>query len=486
MQDPKPNYQLRAAREEKLWTLEEAAEQVGVNVQTFWRWEMMGQRPRPDAMRSLRAVFGRLPEELGFGRSSANAGRIQWAEETVSDEGLAPTSTPTRQKSSFIQLTPGQGAFLLSLLKESTMAHFDPKKRKTLQQILDVLGIALAGSQLGDPERWEQLALTQQKPLEAIGHHLDLDIIDDYTESLRALLARGEAQYAMRASEKLYNKLMHEHPYSSDLRLAETQLRLGMLVGAAQEYALPWYQRDQAVIQTYNHIENTIIQKFGVNSSLRCEYVRLLAKRGRQHRVLWQFDECIKECEDGIIYMRTIDDSPLYTHFLCERAHIEATRGDELLWLRKLEEARRGTLDMNMMSREKALNQVDYMQGEGYKRFAFQTQKDLPITVREKYARLALSQFSQWNGATIELPGFEALVVQVSKTQCLILIDPEEALRLAGRVQKQAEQRYPTLLDKVHRVIFLAQQRLQMSGSDFLQMFKEVSSSAYHLGKNIL
>ncbi len=214
--------------------------------------------------------------------------------------------------------------------------------------------------------------------------------------------------------------------------------------------------------------------------------MRLLAKRGRQHRVLWQFDECVKECEDGIVYMRMIDDSPLYTHFLCERAHIEATRGDELLWLRKLEEARRGTLDMNMMDREKALNQVDYMQGEGYKRFAFQTQKDLPITMREKYARLALSQFSQWNGATIELPGFEALVVQVSKAQCLILIDPEEALRLAGRVQKQAEQRYPALLDKVHRVIFLAQQRLQMSGSDFLQMFKEVSSSAYHLGRNIL
>jgi len=270
MQDPKPNYQLRAAREDKLWTLEEAAEQVGVDVQTFWRWEMMGQRPRPYAMRRLRVVFGRSPEELGFGRSSADADHAQWAEETAGDDGLLPTlPPPARQKSSFIRLTPGQGAFLLSLLKESSMAHFDPRKRKTLQQILDVLGIALAGSQLVDPETWEQLALTQQKPLEAIEHHLDLDVIDDYAESLRALLARGEAQYVMRASQKLYNKLMHEHPYSSDLRLAETPLRLGMLVGAAQEYALPWYERDQAIMQTYNHIENTIIQKFGVNSSLR-------------------------------------------------------------------------------------------------------------------------------------------------------------------------------------------------------------------------
>lgn len=200
--------------------------------------------------------------------------------------------------------------------------------------------------------------------------------------------------------------------------------------------------------------------------------------------MLWQFEECIKECEDGLVFLREGDDFSLRTHLLCERAHIEATRGDELLWMRKLEEARTGALDMNPPDREKALNQVDYMQGEGYKRFAFHTQKDLPIAVREGYAKLALNQFTQWQGTTIELPGFETLVVQVSKAQCMILIDPSEAIDLAGELGRQVEKRYPALLDKIHRVIFLAQRRLQMSDREFLQIFEE--EAAYHTGRNIL
>src|SRR6266567_31718 len=254
----------------------------------------------------------------------------------------------------------------------------------------------------------------------------------------------------------------------------------GMLVGAAQEYALPWYQRDQAVMQTYNHIEDNILCKFDVSSTLQLEYARLLAKRGRQHRVLWQFEACVRECEDGLAALRDVDDYSLRTHFLVERAHIEATRGDELLWMRKLDEARRGALDMKMADRGPALSQVDYMQGEGYKRFAFHTQKDLSMSIREKYANFALGQFTQWQGATIELPGFEDLVVQVSRAQCFILVDPDEAIHLAKQLGKQAEQRYPALLDKIHRVIFLAQQRLLMGSSEFSHIFKEASQSAYH------
>jgi transcriptional regulator with XRE-family HTH domain len=51
MPDPKPNYQLQAARDARIWTLEEASEAVGVETQTFWRWEMGLQRPRPYARR---------------------------------------------------------------------------------------------------------------------------------------------------------------------------------------------------------------------------------------------------------------------------------------------------------------------------------------------------------------------------------------------------------------------------------------------------
>lgn len=70
MEHSKPNYQLRAARDDKLWTLEEAAEHVGVDVQTFWRWEMRGQMPRPYALRRLCSVFDKSVATLGFGEIS--------------------------------------------------------------------------------------------------------------------------------------------------------------------------------------------------------------------------------------------------------------------------------------------------------------------------------------------------------------------------------------------------------------------------------
>ena len=68
MKELKLNNHLRAARVQNIWTLEEAAEQVGVDVQTFWRWEHYEQWPRPYALRRLCAVFGMSAEELGFGR----------------------------------------------------------------------------------------------------------------------------------------------------------------------------------------------------------------------------------------------------------------------------------------------------------------------------------------------------------------------------------------------------------------------------------
>jgi len=391
------------------------------------------------------------------------------------------------QNAPILSFTADQAALLSSLLElgDDAMAYFDPSKREALRQIAAAIGMAAVGSRaIVDPEAWERLSMTLVKPSALLT--LDLYLVDQYTGALSRLLTKGEAQYVMHASQNLYNKLIQEYPSSRDTHLAGTQLRLGMLVGAAQEYSLPWYQRDQAVMQTYNHIEANVFGKVDVKNTFSHEYARVLAKRGRQYRVLWQFEECEKECEDGISSLGEIDDFSLRTHFLCERAHIEATRGDELLWMRKLEEARRGVLGMDLTDRERALNQVDYMQGEGYKRFAFHTQKELSMSMRERYAKRALDQFTQWKGATIELPGFEVLVAQVSKAQCLILLDPEEAIHLAGQLRKSAEQHYPALLDKIHRVVFLAQQRLQMSSSEFLQIFKEASQSAYHAGRNVL
>ncbi len=60
------NSLLRAARRQRLWTLEKAAEKVGVSVQTYCRWELGKQKARMSSLEQLCAAFGMPPEELGF------------------------------------------------------------------------------------------------------------------------------------------------------------------------------------------------------------------------------------------------------------------------------------------------------------------------------------------------------------------------------------------------------------------------------------
>jgi transcriptional regulator with XRE-family HTH domain len=178
MQDPKPNYKLQAARDQKVWTLEEAAEAIGVDVQTFWRWENYVHRPRKYALRKLIQVFGAPAEELGFGRSPSAFAHAQPAEEIEQDEALPPTSTPAHTlDSSFMRLTPGQvDAFLALLEDETTMKRFDPAKRETLLTLralfrdaaLAGIAISLFGERLNqeastDPEPWERLAVAHAK-----------------------------------------------------------------------------------------------------------------------------------------------------------------------------------------------------------------------------------------------------------------------------------------------------------------------------------
>jgi len=329
------------------------------------------------------------------------------------------------------------------------------------------------------------LTITEMPSTEA-EKYLYYDVIENSIESLRRLLAKGEVHFVLRSSLSLYNKLLQEYPTSKDMHLIDAQFRLGMLVGAAQEYLLPWYQRDQIVLQTYNHIEDTVLRRVDGSNPFRHEYARLMAKRGRHNRVLWQFEAAIEACEDGLTSLQDRDDPSLQTLFFCERAHIEATRGDELVWMRKIEEARKGILHLKPADYERALKQVEYIQGEGYKRFAFHMQKDFSMSIREKYVRYALDYFTQWQRVTIELPGFEDLVSQVSKAQCLILVDADEAVSLARQLEKHAEQYYPSLLDKIHRVLYLAQQRLHLSSNAFSHLFQDASLAAYRMGRNIL
>ena len=62
-----PNKKLKQARLKRLWTIEDAANEVGVSLQTFSRWERGLQRPHLSTMKLLCEAFDNTtPEELGF------------------------------------------------------------------------------------------------------------------------------------------------------------------------------------------------------------------------------------------------------------------------------------------------------------------------------------------------------------------------------------------------------------------------------------
>lgn len=68
------NELLRSARLEKEWTLEQAAEYVGVDPTTIERWENGETFPQPVKLRKLCKAYAKKPEELGFGEKPPREG----------------------------------------------------------------------------------------------------------------------------------------------------------------------------------------------------------------------------------------------------------------------------------------------------------------------------------------------------------------------------------------------------------------------------
>jgi transcriptional regulator with XRE-family HTH domain len=61
-----PNKKLRAAREQKYWSQEEAAAAIGIDRKTYIRWENGQSHPQPAMLGRACKAFGKTAEELGF------------------------------------------------------------------------------------------------------------------------------------------------------------------------------------------------------------------------------------------------------------------------------------------------------------------------------------------------------------------------------------------------------------------------------------
>src|SRR6266480_7001042 len=163
------NQKLRIARTRKHWTIEKAAEKVGVSWLTYSRWENGTQKPHPTTLALLCQAFDMSCEDLGF------APPVEQSQEEARD-GLALSGVQLDQNP-LITLTKEQIRVLSFLIGDDTMGHFDPSRRAMLQQLLTAIGLAkLSPHILANQEPWERLASAATKPSsidEGTLHHFE-------------------------------------------------------------------------------------------------------------------------------------------------------------------------------------------------------------------------------------------------------------------------------------------------------------------------
>jgi transcriptional regulator with XRE-family HTH domain len=293
---------------------------------------------------------------------------------------------------------------------------------------------------------------------------IDLDLANDHADALSRLINQGDVRYVMESAQRWYDQLL-QNPPSRDQYYAATQIRFGILLGASQEFVFPWYQRSQTAIQTYNSIEREVILRFGLNT-FRHEYANLLSHRAPLYREIGQYEESSLQFQDGIYWVKTIDDPLLRANLFRSRIHVNAVQGSILQWSRQLEEARKDALIIGSAHRDEVAGLLDYVEGEGYKRFAYNVRQDLPDQVRREYAERALQSFEQSKHGTEHYVKAHTMLRMVSEAQCLLWIDIHEAIRHVELLRAEAELEYPALVEKINRVVFFAQQLLRSRKSN--------------------
>jgi transcriptional regulator with XRE-family HTH domain len=169
------NEKLKVARLKKGWSQEDAAYAVQVAPRTYQRWENGETHPNFESRKLLREAFGATDEELGLllpDMPVATAPKPELQKEPRRDlvqNELSPVPT----NGQVVILTQEQVAALYDLLglgdknMKSTRANFDPRKRETLQKLLQLLkiaGITIGGFQLLDLDQFERLAGALKKP----------------------------------------------------------------------------------------------------------------------------------------------------------------------------------------------------------------------------------------------------------------------------------------------------------------------------------
>jgi DNA-binding XRE family transcriptional regulator/tetratricopeptide (TPR) repeat protein len=269
------NHKLRAARKAKAWTIETAAEKVGVSWVTYSRWEKGTQTPYLSTVRDICKAFHKSPQDLGLEHLVEESIEEETKHASLSSVSLQIDQNASAQNSPIVRLTSEQIAVLLSLLGDTTimktiLKQFDPAKRETLRTLRELLaatGLALVGSQLADSEQWEhldRLARALKKP-----SHIDTKTVTGLKNTtanywqvrLSGSIASPDLLHATKEHYRIVTRLLQSSLLpttrtSLSIVASETALLAGMLLATdmhKHDEAEAYYTEALGVAQQANN-----------------------------------------------------------------------------------------------------------------------------------------------------------------------------------------------------------------------------------------
>lgn len=289
---------------------------------------------------------------------------------------------------------------------------------------------------------------------------IDLDWAGSHMRELQHHFNQGNARYVLKEAARCYAELKQAKLPRNVPRAAEIQMRFGMLLASAQESVLPWVERTLPAMNTYNAIEKDVLSKLPLRRSssyfpyLLARQAPLYRERGDLGRSLELFTSAIEACG------HELEDVGLLVELYYSRAHVRAVLGDERSWRLDFDRAKQYAHQSNAARSKELLALITYTEGEGYKRLAYNQRLDLSEDRRIWYATRGLQCFelshleeSRWVG--------HALLQQLAAAQCMIFIDPNEAICQAQHLRIEAQRVYPSMVQKIESTLALAQRRLQ-------------------------
>jgi transcriptional regulator with XRE-family HTH domain len=243
------NQKLRKARQQKRWSIEKAAEKVGVSALTFSRWEHGTQQPHPSTLDMLCKTFGMLPEELGYA-----------AENCILDmdaEKDPESSEDMKRREALQKIAGATGAVLMCSdilgLSSLTSSNTQPFFKSSVSEDT-ITGLATITQQYRILQRNGVTVLQEglQGHITTIQNALDSTLSDKIRRELWRLLAQTQLLARLNTTKK--HELGRAKTWNEAAIASAQHSGDVLLVSATIGHLAHWYLKEENDIQTANQL----------------------------------------------------------------------------------------------------------------------------------------------------------------------------------------------------------------------------------------